>query len=108
MKFNFEKKTIADSIKVAADKKINMAQLKQEKTQRYSLYGGLLLVVLFALFMVQRFRLTNKQKKIIEVQKHVIEEKQKEMLDSIHYAKRIQRALLTSEKYIQRKMKELV
>ena len=58
--------------------------------------------------MVQRLRLTNKQKKIIEQQKHVIEEKQKEMLDSIHYAKRIQRALLTSEKYIHRKMKELI
>ncbi len=108
MKFNFEKKTVADSIKVAADKKITTAQLKQEKVQRYSLYGGLLLVALFALFMVQRFRLTNKQKKIIESQKHVIEEKQKEMLDSIHYAKRIQRALLTNEKYIQRKMKELI
>ena len=107
MKFNFEKKTVADSIKVAADKKITTAQLKQEKAQRYSLYGGLLLVALFALFMVQRFRLTNKQKKIIEVQKHMIEEKQKEMLDSIHYAKRIQRALLTSEKYIHRKMKEM-
>lgn len=108
MKFNFEKKTVADSIKVAADKQITLAQLKQEKTQRYSLYGGLVLVALFALFMFQRFRLTNKQKKIIELQKHTIEEKQKEMLDSIHYAKRIQRAMLTSEKYIQRKMKELI
>ena len=31
MKFNFDKKTVADSIKVAADKKITTAQLKQEK-----------------------------------------------------------------------------
>ena len=35
------------------------------------------------------------------------EETQKEILDSIYYARRIQRALLTSEKYIRRKIQEL-
>ena len=37
----------------------------------------------------------------------MIEEKQKEILDSIHYAKRIQTALLTSEKYIERNLNKL-
>ena len=36
-----------------------------------------------------------------------IDEKQKEILDSIHYAKRIQTALLPSEKYIDKSLKEL-
>ena len=36
-----------------------------------------------------------------------LEEKNKEVLDSIRYAKRIQTALLTSEKYIERKLNEL-
>jgi two-component system NtrC family sensor kinase len=40
-------------------------------------------------------------------QKHVIETKQKEMLDSIKYASRIQRALITSETYIKRKLNDL-
>ena len=31
-----------------------------------------------------------------------VEEKQKDMLDSIHYAKRIQSSLITSEKYIEK------
>ena len=35
------------------------------------------------------------------------EEKQKEVLDSIHYAKRIQTALLTNEKYIERNLLKL-
>ncbi|MDX2173786.1 MAG: HAMP domain-containing protein [Bacteroidota bacterium] len=39
--------------------------------------------------------------------KHV-EEKQKEILDSIHYAKRIQNALLPNGKYIERKLKDLM
>lgn len=38
---------------------------------------------------------------------HVIEEKQKEILDSIHYAKRIQSALLPSKKQIHRNLNRL-
>ena len=90
------------------------AQLKEEQTQRYALYGGLGLVGLFAAFMVNRFRVTNRQKKLIEEQKkvvegqkHVVEEKQKEILDSIHYAKRIQSSLLTSEVYIKKNLDRL-
>ena len=59
------------------------------------------------IFVINRFRVTNKQKKIIEEQKgivekqkEIVEEKQKEVLDSIHYAKRIQLSLLPQEKYI--------
>ena len=35
------------------------------------------------------------------------EEKQQEVLDSIHYAKRIQSALITNEKYFDRHLKRL-
>lgn len=40
-------------------------------------------------------------------QKRMIEEKQKEILDSIHYAKRIQKCLMPNEKYIERRLREL-
>lgn len=42
------------------------------------------------------------QKDEIENKNVLLEEKQKEILDSIHYARRIQRTLLPSEKYIAR------
>ena len=42
---------------------------------------------------------------LAEEQKHMIEEKQKEILDSIRYAARIQRSLITSEKYIAKEIK---
>jgi hypothetical protein len=107
LKYEFDKKAAQDSVKVIEEKKVTAAQLKAEETQRYALYGGLGLVGLFAVFMVNRFRVTNNQKKIIEeqkkiveVQKHEVEEKQKEILDSIRYAKRIQSSLLATEKYI--------
>lgn len=111
LKYEYEKKAAADSVKIAEEKKLTTIKLQQEKTQRYYLYASLGLVGLFALFMFNRFRVTNKQKKLIEEQKklveeqkHLVDEKQKEILDSIHYAKRIQKALLPSEKYIIKKI----
>jgi tetratricopeptide (TPR) repeat protein len=111
MQYEFDKKTAADSIKVAEEKKVIAAQLKQEKTQRFALYGGLILVGLFGVFMFNRFRVTQKQKHIIELkeketlaQKHVIEEKHKEITDSINYAERIQRSLLASKEMLDKNL----
>ncbi|MDP2386625.1 MAG: tetratricopeptide repeat protein [Bacteroidota bacterium] len=119
--YEYDKKAAADSVRVEEERKVVTAQLKQEKTQRFALYAGIALITIFSAFMYNRFRVTRKQKFIIEDQKvevdkqreladsrriiaeeqhHIIEEKQKEILDSIHYAKRIQQALLTGESYI--------
>ncbi|MFI5142288.1 MAG: PP2C family protein-serine/threonine phosphatase, partial [Bacteroidia bacterium] len=67
--------------------------------------GILLLVFGFAVFAYRSY--LQKQKANVEIthQKEVIEEKQKEILDSIHYAKRIQRAVITSDNYIAQHLK---
>ena len=65
------------------------------------------MVLAFAAFMLNRFRVTQKQKEIIESQKEIVEEKQREVLDSIRYAKRIQLSLLPTEKYIIKSLKRL-
>ncbi len=103
LKYEYEKKAAADSVRVAEEKKLTTIKIQQEKTQRNYLYWGLALVGLFALFMANRFTVANKQKKLIEEQKQIVEhqkaivdEKQKEILDSIRYAKRIQQSLLPS------------
>ncbi|MBL7911338.1 MAG: hypothetical protein JNJ41_09820 [Bacteroidia bacterium] len=61
---------------------------------------GLIAVVIFAGVILRTLIITRKQKSIIEIQKKVVEDHQKEILDSIHYAKRIQTSLLPPEKYI--------
>jgi tetratricopeptide (TPR) repeat protein len=101
LNFEFEKKATADSVKNAAEQQLKdaaiqaqQAELRQEKTQRYSLYGGLIMVLIFAGFLFNRFQITNKQKKVIEHQKVLVEQKNKEVIDSINYARRIQDALL--------------
>jgi tetratricopeptide (TPR) repeat protein len=80
-------------------------QAEKEQTQRYALMGGLALVIIFAGFIFNRFRVTQRQKAIIEHQKELMAEKQKEILDSIRYARRIQRSLLPTEKYIEKRLK---
>jgi tetratricopeptide (TPR) repeat protein/serine phosphatase RsbU (regulator of sigma subunit) len=115
LQYEFDKKAAADSVKTEESKKVLTLQLAQEKTQRFALYGGMALVVMFAGFMFNRFRITRKQKKIIEVQKievekqkdiieqakEIVESKQVEILDSIKYAKTLQEAILPSLKEIE-------
>ncbi len=97
LSYDYEKKAFADSVKVAEEKRIGEIKLGQERTQKYYLYVGLGLVLIFAFFMLNRFKVTSRQKKIIERQKHIVEEKNKEITDSINYAQKIQRTLLASQ-----------
>lgn len=114
LKYEYEKQAAADSVAHAKESEVKNAQLqkqsveiKAKKNQQYALFVGLALVIIFAAFMYNRFKITQKQKRIIESQKHLVEhqkqivdEKQREILDSIHYARRIQMALIPSEKIV--------
>lgn len=120
-KYQYEKQATNDSIAHAKETDIkNVAIQKQEleletkrKTQ-YALYGGLVLVLIFSGVMFNRFKVTQKQKYVIELkeketqtQKIIIEMKQKEIVDSINYAKRIQIAQMPNEKYFERNLTRL-
>lgn len=121
IKYEYEKQAAADSVAHAKESEIKNAELAKQKAelsakknQQYALFSGLGLVMIFAGFMYNRFKVTQKQKGIIEVQKaevemqkQLVEEKQKEMLDSIHYAKRIQLAQIPSEKKIETSLSRL-
>lgn len=120
--YQYEKKAAADSVKNAEGQKVKnaqlaaqLAQLKQEKIQRLTLYGGLLLVIAFSTVVFNRFKMTQRQKLIIEKQKEQVDiayeelhKRNKEITDSIIYARRIQRCLLTPEKYIDKQLKRLI
>ena len=67
----------------------------------------LLIVVYFAVILNKRLKTTRSQKQLIEQQKFSLEQKNKEIIDSITYAKRIQDAMLTSESYIAEGIKKL-
>jgi serine phosphatase RsbU (regulator of sigma subunit) len=73
---------------------------KQSAQRNYFLIGFALMLIVSALIF-RSYRLKQKantiiasQKKEVELQKELIEEKQKEIVDSITYAKRLQQAIL--------------
>ena len=111
--FEYEKKITRDSIKNASEKKLTDAivarqdaELSATRNLQVALFSGLGLVAVFSLFMYNRFRVTRKQKQIIELQKNTVEIKQKEITDSINYAKRIQTAILPPALYFREHLPE--
>lgn len=119
LNYSFEKQQFADSIEVAKEKEIlnikmasQNSELERLNTRNMSLIIGvlmLLILVTIALFAYQNKRKSantiSKQKEEVEQQKTLVEEKNKEITDSIEYAKRIQNALLPSESIIKENLK---
>jgi serine phosphatase RsbU (regulator of sigma subunit) len=90
----------------AKQKEILEANKNQQQLIMYSVIGILLVVSVFSILLYKRFKLTNKQKGIIEVQKHLVEEKHKEITDSINYAERIQRSFLATKQLLDENLKD--
>jgi tetratricopeptide (TPR) repeat protein len=115
MQYEFDKKEIATKAEQDKLDAINAEEKQKQRVIIYAVAGLLILVGVFAVFMYNRFRITQKQKAVIEEQKQKVdeaytklEEKNKEVMDSIHYAKRIQTALITSEKSIANSLNRLI
>jgi serine phosphatase RsbU (regulator of sigma subunit) len=99
---------------LTADKVIQDEALQKNKIIIYAVSGLLILLLFFALFVIRSNRekqKTNKelllkntlietQKKEVEQQKEIVDEKQKEIIDSITYAKRLQDAILPSSNFV--------
>lgn len=110
MQYDFDKKTTADSLQ-------NMEQVKYEKLKHHQalaiertytyagVFGFLLMIVVAIIFFKsnQQKRITNKQ---IVLQKEILEEKNKEITDSINYAQKIQHALMASDKLLDDNLKD--
>jgi tetratricopeptide (TPR) repeat protein len=73
------------------------ADQKRQRTITMIIGISLGLVFILLLFLFNRFQLIKKQKHTIEEHKIEIEAKQKEIVDSINYAKRLQHAILANE-----------
>jgi tetratricopeptide (TPR) repeat protein len=94
------------------EKREALAKAEQDKKDAitriviYSVSGGFLLALLMAVLIFRGYRQKQKANKVISMQKKQVEEKQKEILDSIYYARRIQKALLPTEPYINNSLKK--
>ncbi|MBK9285505.1 MAG: tetratricopeptide repeat protein [Sphingobacteriaceae bacterium] len=112
LQMQFNNLHITDSVTAANKIQLQGAKLEQRKKQNYFLISIISVVIAALLIIYNRLRIINKQKKIIEekeritkiqnreisIQKKVIEEKQQELIESLHYAQRIQKAQMPSVK----------
>lgn len=85
------------------EKEISLLNERDKKRQLiiYSAFVVLVLLIVLSIVLYNRFRMKRKTAAELEIrnaeihkQKHLVDEKQKEILDSINYARRIQFALL--------------
>jgi serine phosphatase RsbU (regulator of sigma subunit)/tetratricopeptide (TPR) repeat protein len=111
--YSYERKVAADSVRNMEAEKVKDAQiaaqesrLKQQQILKYALSSGIALMIIFSLYVFNRYRNTRQKNRIIERQKAIVDEKQKEIIDSITYAKRIQLALLKEEEHVSRHLPE--
>jgi len=116
-KFEYEKKSIADSLRNEEDSKIQELkiakqelEIKQKKTQQNYLIGGLALIVIFSIVLWRKMQQTGKQNVKIEAQKEALEsqmnivqlqkneigKQHKQITDSIDYARNLQKSVLPS------------
>jgi hypothetical protein len=121
MQHEFEKEEArARSLQQTRDA-IAEKEKRKQSIIRNVFMAGFVLVLIFGVLIFKEYRNKKKANEIIlaqklEVersravitsQKTIVEEKQKEILDSIYYASRIQRSLLTPDKYIHKSLKRL-
>jgi serine phosphatase RsbU (regulator of sigma subunit)/Tfp pilus assembly protein PilF len=94
------------------NKLLNIQNTLSEKTIReqraitYIIVAGLFLLAALAFFIFRGLRQQKKANNIISHQKHLVEEKHKEITDSINYAERIQRSFLATKGILDANLKE--
>ena len=89
------------------DKANQQIIIKQQKQQRIGLAIGILVLILFLILVYNRYKLTLAQRNIIEIQnaevtlqKNIVEEKNRQILESISCALRIQNAILPTNRIV--------
>ena len=111
LQYEFEKKEAVAKTEYKLDLEKQQA-ISEEKQRKQKIVirlvvVGLLIVLAFVVYVFKMLNVTRKQKLLIEIKNLEVEEKQREILDSIYYAGRIQSALMPSAKYFEKSLSRL-
>lgn len=90
------------------EKKEAVAKIEKERQQIWFvlMLCVTIAIAIIALIIFSSLKLTKKQKQIIQLQKNDVEQKNKEILDSIAYAKRLQDAILVPESVLKNRFSD--
>ncbi len=98
-----KKLAIAQKEKEIETEKLNTQKAQTKSARLFYIIVAMTLIGIILIIMIVRIIKLNSE---IKIKNALLHQKQKEILDSIHYAKRIQQALLPNEKYIERVITE--
>ncbi|MCZ8286628.1 MAG: SpoIIE family protein phosphatase [Bacteroidia bacterium] len=112
-----QKLRLSEKEKIIAEQGFSLEKektaLAEEKNRAFLLLAGLALAASVCLFLIYYSRkikrllsLIRFQKKEVELQKEIIESKNKDVMDSIHYARHIQGSMLPSAKAMEHLFRE--
>ena len=106
LSYGFNQLKMQDSIKHQLEVQVKENQLSTEKNYKYIISSVLLIIVALLFFVYKNYNEKNKANIIITEQKNIVESKQKEILDSISYARKIQSALLANKEFMDENIKD--
>ena len=118
--FEYDKKLLEQRKEHEKEQALGAERDKHEKIIIGVVTVGLIVVLVFLILLFKRFKVTNEQKKVIEEQKKEVDgaygklnnahlelqEKDKDITDSIAYARKIQSAILPSEEDLKQSLGE--
>ncbi len=118
--YQYDKQKVLDDAENVRKVAVEQKEKEKQKILTYVAGAGILLLVVFLIFVFNRLKVTNRQKTIIdkaneelnqqndeisaqrdqiELQKEIVEKAHEEVQASINYAQRIQTALLSTEEH---------
>lgn len=100
LEYDFNKKQELQKLEAQNQKAISDAEIKNQKKLTTYAIVGLVILSGLVLIVLRSYNQKRKANFIISKQKEIVEHKNKEIVDSINYAKYIQNALLPSDKII--------
>ena len=113
LQLQYENEKLQQSMEQEKKDAVASEKLKQQKTIQYFLFAILAGILITSIYIYRNYRqkkaanlaLESKNKEI-DQQRGLLQTKNSEILDSIHYAKRIQKALLASDALVSKHVPE--
>ena len=101
---NVEKQKQLEIQQLELDK--NQAEIKQHQILEYGLVGGVFGLLIVGITILFRYREKNKANILLQSKNQEIRTKNQEIVESIHYAKRLQSAILPAKKLVNGHLEE--
>jgi tetratricopeptide (TPR) repeat protein/serine phosphatase RsbU (regulator of sigma subunit) len=106
MNFDFEKKQQAAKLDQEKKEEVARQELQKQKLQRNGFIAGFALMLALAGVSYRSYRQKKLSHQEIQHQKLLVDQKQKEIIDSITYAQRLQQAILPPPQFIRKHLPE--